>query len=107
MSAKTKIEWCDATWNPVQGCDPISPGARIAMQDSSPKGSVELLITRMNTDLTSSFSRNVLISLPSGRSRRISSCVPCRIYSTKTLILIIFIKSSWKWLITSAIYSSS
>ena len=28
MSAKTKIEWCDATWNPVQGCDPISPGCK-------------------------------------------------------------------------------
>lgn len=28
MSAKTKIEWCDATWNPVQGCGPISPGCK-------------------------------------------------------------------------------
>lgn len=28
MSAKTKIEWCDATWTPVQGCDPISPGSK-------------------------------------------------------------------------------
>lgn len=26
MSAKSKIEWCEATWNPVQGCDLISPG---------------------------------------------------------------------------------
>lgn len=55
MSAKTKIEWCDATWNPVQGCALSARGARIAMQDSSPKGSVELLITRMNTDLPQVF----------------------------------------------------
>ncbi len=26
MSAKTTIEWTDATWNPVRGCDKISPG---------------------------------------------------------------------------------
>ena len=24
--AKTKIEWTDATWNPVTGCDRVSPG---------------------------------------------------------------------------------
>ncbi|GAA1436036.1 phage Gp37/Gp68 family protein [Microlunatus lacustris] len=26
MSDKTKIEWTDATWNPVTGCDKVSPG---------------------------------------------------------------------------------
>ena len=26
MGDKTKIEWCDATWNPVTGCWPISDG---------------------------------------------------------------------------------
>src|SRR2546423_7541467 len=26
MSAKSEIEWTDATWNPVRGCTKISPG---------------------------------------------------------------------------------
>ena len=26
MGAKSAIEWTDATWNPVTGCDKISPG---------------------------------------------------------------------------------
>jgi protein gp37 len=26
MSQQTNIEWCDATWPIVQGCDPVSPG---------------------------------------------------------------------------------
>jgi protein gp37 len=28
MAAKTKIEWTDATWNPVRGCTKISPGCK-------------------------------------------------------------------------------
>ena len=26
MSAKTSIEWTDYSWNPVSGCDKVSPG---------------------------------------------------------------------------------
>lgn len=26
MGDKTEIEWCDSTWNPVTGCDKVSPG---------------------------------------------------------------------------------
>src|SRR5580700_6695112 len=28
MSANSKIEWTDATWNPVRGCKKISPGCK-------------------------------------------------------------------------------
>ena len=28
MSATTKIQWCDATWNPLRGCSRISPGCQ-------------------------------------------------------------------------------
>ncbi|MBZ5628205.1 MAG: phage Gp37/Gp68 family protein [Acidobacteriia bacterium] len=28
MGAETKIEWTDATWNPVRGCTKISPGCK-------------------------------------------------------------------------------
>jgi len=28
MSEHTKIEWTDATWNPMRGCTKISPGCK-------------------------------------------------------------------------------
>lgn len=28
MSANSKIEWTDATWNPMRGCSKVSPGCR-------------------------------------------------------------------------------
>src|SRR5438270_10659224 len=28
MSQNSKIEWTDATWNPVRGCTKISPGCK-------------------------------------------------------------------------------
>src|SRR5471032_1922518 len=28
MSVKSEIEWTDATWNPVRGCEKISPGCK-------------------------------------------------------------------------------
>ncbi|MBL8240985.1 MAG: phage Gp37/Gp68 family protein [Bryobacterales bacterium] len=28
MSEKSKIEWTDATWNPVRGCSKVSPGCK-------------------------------------------------------------------------------
>jgi len=28
MADKTKIEWTDATWNPVRGCSKVSPGCK-------------------------------------------------------------------------------
>ena len=36
MSARTSIEWCEATWNPVVGCSVVSPGCTncYAMRDA-------------------------------------------------------------------------
>src|ERR1700733_12704215 len=28
MSGTSKIEWTDATWNPVRGCQKVSPGCK-------------------------------------------------------------------------------
>lgn len=46
MSSNSKIEWCDRTWNPILGCDKVSPGcdscyaitqARIRAGNPNPK----------------------------------------------------------------------
>ncbi len=36
MSDKTKIEWADATWNPVLGCDKVSPGCSSCYIERTP-----------------------------------------------------------------------
>ena len=36
MSDKTKIEWADATWNPVTGCTKVSPGCDHCYIDRTP-----------------------------------------------------------------------
>ena len=34
MGDKTKIEWCDATWNPTSGCSHVSEGCRHCFAES-------------------------------------------------------------------------
>lgn len=52
MAENSKIEWTDATWNPVRGCDPVSPGcancyaAEVAARFSGPGQPYEGLATR-------------------------------------------------------------
>ena len=52
MSADSKIEWTDATWNPVRGCDAVSPGclncyaAGVAARFSGPGLAYEGTATR-------------------------------------------------------------
>ena len=29
MAIGSKIEWTDATWNPVTGCNKVSPGCKL------------------------------------------------------------------------------
>src|SRR5262245_62147468 len=52
MGDKTKIEWTDATWNPLRGCSKISPGCqhcyaiREAVRHSGPGEPYEGLVPR-------------------------------------------------------------
>ena len=41
MGDKTKIEWADATWNPVTGCTKVSPGCDHCYIDRSPPFRIE------------------------------------------------------------------
>src|SRR5215472_11468560 len=34
MSDQSKIEWTDATWNPVRGCTKISPGCKFCYAET-------------------------------------------------------------------------
>ena len=34
MADKSKIEWCDATWNPVRGCSRVTEGCRHCYAES-------------------------------------------------------------------------
>jgi len=34
MASDTKIEWCDATWNPVRGCEKVSPACKNCYAES-------------------------------------------------------------------------
>ncbi|MCR4338625.1 MAG: phage Gp37/Gp68 family protein [Gemmatimonadaceae bacterium] len=52
MSGKTKIQWCDKTWNPIRGCSRVSEGCRncyaekVAARFSGPGQPYEGLATR-------------------------------------------------------------
>jgi len=54
MGGKTRIEWTDATWNPVRGCSRVSEGCRNcyaerqAIRQAGPGGKYEGLVTITN-----------------------------------------------------------
>jgi len=54
MSLSSKIEWTDATWNPVRGCTKISPVAPIAMRARLRSDFGEFQVIRTSKVLTSS-----------------------------------------------------
>jgi three-Cys-motif partner protein len=57
MSANSKIEWTDATWNPVRGCTKISPGCKNCYANASLSGSAASKDTRSSKDSISACSR--------------------------------------------------
>lgn len=69
MSAGTKIEWTEATWNPVTGCDRVSPGCdncyaeRIATRFGRPFiGEVQLHPARLDIPLRWRKPRRVFVN---------------------------------------------
>jgi protein gp37 len=38
MSSQSKIEWTDATWNPVTGCTKISAGCKFCYAEAIAEG---------------------------------------------------------------------
>lgn len=69
MSAGSKIEWTDATWNPVTGCDHVSPGCdncyaeRIATRFGRPFiGAVECHEDRLDAPLRWRKPRRVFVN---------------------------------------------
>ncbi|MBD0864852.1 MAG: DUF5131 family protein, partial [Rhodobacteraceae bacterium] len=38
MAGHTRIEWTDATWNPVTGCTRVGPGCDRLKPSGSPNG---------------------------------------------------------------------
>ena len=37
MTSNSKIEWTTASWNPVTGCDKVSPGCRFCYAETMAK----------------------------------------------------------------------
>ena len=40
MGSKSKIEWTDATWNPIRGCSRVSEGCRNCYAGRFPRDSL-------------------------------------------------------------------
>jgi protein gp37 len=55
MAGPTKIEWTEATWNPVTGCDKISPGCKNCY--------AERLALRLRAAGTSQYKNGFILSL--------------------------------------------
>ena len=75
MSANSKIEWTDATWNPVRGCTKISPGCAHCYAETFAERFAACLAIPMSRDL---------ICFSSRRSSRNPSLGPSRGWCSST-----------------------